>query len=180
MALRIDVDLPISQFITKELATIGRDETVAAGAKMMVRKGVGSLIVVDNGEPVGIITERDVLNKVVAVDRDPATTKISSVMSSPIRKIEHSAKVGDAIAEMVKYGIRRLAVVRDGKIVGLVTQRSVVSAGRSQVPLPELETSEGLRCPYCSQGMKDQKALSKHIDMVHIGKGLLQGDLRKL
>jgi signal-transduction protein with cAMP-binding, CBS, and nucleotidyltransferase domain len=180
MALKIDVDSPISEFISKDLVTIDQSETVTAGAKKMVKNGVGALIVTEKGEPAGIFTERDILNKVVAADRDPSTTRISSVMSSPIRKIEHSAKVGDAIAEMVKYGIRRLAVVRNGKIIGLVTQRSVVSVGRSQVLLPELEAAEELRCPYCSQGTKDQKALSKHIDMMHIGKGLLQGDIRKL
>ena len=64
-------------------------------------------------------------------------------MSSPIETIESSSKVGDAIAKMSRLGIRRLAVTKDGKLVGLLSQRSIIAdVSGEQVLLPELEESQ--------------------------------------
>jgi len=81
---------------------------------------------------------------------------------------------------MSQKGIRRLAVTENGKLVGVLSQRSIVAdVGGEQVLLPELEHPEMKRCPYCDEQVKDAKELSRHIDMIHIGKGLLQGNMRK-
>jgi CBS domain-containing protein len=180
MSLKSDLDKPLTNFMSKRLITIDENENVVASAKKMFEYGIGSLIVTRNHEPVGIVTERDILNKIVAVEKDPRTTRISSIMSTPIQTIEYTAKVGDALIKMIKLGVRRLAIVKDEKVIGLVSQRSIV-AGESgkQILLPELEEAEGIRCPYCSQLFEDQKEMSKHIDLIHIGKGLLEGDSRK-
>jgi signal-transduction protein with cAMP-binding, CBS, and nucleotidyltransferase domain len=180
MSVKIDLEGPISNYIVKKLLTMDENETVVAASKKMAQNDVGSLIVTRKEAPVGIVTERDILNKVVAAERNPSKTKLSEVMTSPIKTIDHSARVGDAISMMVKSGVRRLAVVQGGKIVGLISQRGLVSGGGSEkLLLPELETPGGVRCPYCGELLDDPKQLSRHIDLIHIGRGLLQGDMSK-
>jgi len=76
--------------------------------------------------------------------------------------------------------ISLLAVTKEGKLIGVLSQRSIVAdVGGAQVLLPELEHPERLRCPYCDEEVKDSKELSRHIDNIHIGRGLLQGNMRK-
>ena len=134
----------------------------------------------DGKTPLGIITERDILYKVVASGLVPQEVKSRDVMSSPLQTIEASSKVAEAISKMSKLGVRRLVVTRNGEMAGLVTQKAVVSGPRGQhVALPELGRPGGVSCPYCDAVMKTPEELSKHIDQVHLGPGLLEGDRSK-
>jgi len=180
MEPKLELNKPIVDYIQRKIVSIDENENVVDAAKLMQENQIGSLIVTRKAEPVGIVTERDILYKVVSLNRDPNNTKLSMIMSSPIKTIDESSKVGDAIALMSRGKMRRLAVTKDGKIIGIVSQRSIIPEARSeQVPLPELERPQLKRCPYCDQVVKNAEELSKHIDYVHIGKGLLQGDVRR-
>ena len=180
MSAKIELEKSVGEYVQSKLITIDENKNSVDAAKIMRENKVGSLIVTKYDRPVGIITERDLVYKVVAQKLDPSGTLVKSIMSSPIKTIDSKAKVGDALAAMSKYRIRRLGIVKEGKIVGLVSQRSIVSDDRGeQVLLPELEKPGVKRCPYCDQEVSDAAELSKHIDYVHIGKGLLEGDLRK-
>ena len=97
-------------------------------------------------------------------------------MSAPVETVDESTKVADAITKMSKLGVRRLAVVRRGKFVGLVTQMNFASGKLGdQVVLPELAEPGTFRCPYCGRAEKESKELSRHIDRAHLGHGLLEG-----
>jgi len=97
-------------------------------------------------------------------------------MSSPIETVEETSKVLDAISKMSKMGFRRLGVTRKGILVGIVTQKAKMSGTVGQaVALPELTPPDKLHCPYCDAVMKDGSELSRHIDQVHLGFGLLEG-----
>jgi CBS domain-containing protein len=177
---KIELEKSVGEYAQKKLITIDEGKSSVDAGKIMQENRVGSLVVTRYDRPVGIITERDLVYKVVAQKLDPSFTPVKSIMSSPIKTIESTAKVGDALATMSKNKIRRLAVVKEGKIIGLVSQRSIVSDNREeQVLLPELEKPGVKRCPYCDQEVSDAAELSKHIDYVHIGKGLLEGDMRR-
>ncbi len=156
------------------------DATVADAAKVMQKAGATEAVVFNDGGPFGIVTERDILYKVVAAERDPSSVSVREIMSSPVETIDQDAKVADAIAKMSKLGVRRLGVTRKGELVGLVTQKAMVSGGLHQhVALPELALPGQLACPYCGETMKDRDELSRHIDRVHVGLGLLEGNLGK-
>jgi CBS domain-containing protein len=176
----LDLDAKISDFAVGELFTADVDDSVADAAKIMRDNELGSIFVIKGSEVLGIVTERDVLYKVVAEGKDPSGVNLSSIMSSPVQTIEHSSTVRDAITKMSKLRIRRLAVTKDKKIIGMVTQKSVIAGGEGKkIPLPELTKPDVLRCPYCDEQVRDVEELSRHIDFVHVGKGLLEGNLRK-
>ena len=180
MDLRESLDEPVSKFMSRSFASIDAKDTVTAAAKAMQRSGSTEAIVVKGGEPIGIVTERDVVYKVVAAGSNPAEVPVSQVMSSPIETVEDTSTVKDAIAKMSKLELRRLGITSRGKLVGLVTQKAMVSGtAREKVVLPELAVPGQLRCPYCDAIMKDRSELSKHIDQVHLGLGLLEGDTSK-
>lgn len=105
--------------MTKAVVTIGMGGTVLEAAKLMDHQNVGDLVVMDGGEAKGIITERDLVRRVIA-QRKPLDAKISEVMSKPLITIEENCSLRDAARKMVKYKIRRLPVTQDGKLVGII------------------------------------------------------------
>ena len=105
--------------MTKRVLTIESKETVLEGAKLMSQKEVGDLIVVDNEMPVGIVTERDFVRRIMARGK-AFDTKISDVMSSPLVTISPDASVKGAARKMVKHRIRRLPVLKEHKLVGII------------------------------------------------------------
>lgn len=179
MTLRESLDDPVSTYTTTKFAQVETEDSVTTAAKAMQRMAVTEAVVVRKGEPIGIITERDILYKVVAKGSSPAEVKVAEAMTSPVETIEETSRVGEAINKMFKLGLRRLGVTRKGKFVGLVTQKEMVAGSlHLRVPLPELAPTK-LTCPYCDEEMKDRTELSKHIDQVHVGLGLLEGDRTK-
>jgi CBS domain-containing protein len=180
MELRKSLEDRVSDYASTEYVTVSIGDTVAAAASAMKKAGSGEAVVVQNGEPIGIVTERDILYKVVAAGLDPSKTQTHDVMSAPVEGIDEEARVAEAIAKMTKLGVRRLVVRRGKKIVGMITQKRIVSGGaQKHVDLPELVTPKGIRCPYCDAIVKDAQELSRHIDQLHVGEGLLKGDRRK-
>lgn len=180
MSLRESLDKQVSEYMSEKFAQTGAEDTAARAAQVMQQSGSTEAIVVKEGAPIGIVTERDILYKVVAGGKDASRVKVSEIMSSPVQTVEETSKVMDAIGKMSKLGLRRLGVTRKGKLVGLVTQKAMVSGTLHQnVPLPELAAPGELSCPYCGASMKDKEELSKHIDQVHLGLGLLEGNATK-
>jgi CBS domain-containing protein len=109
----------VKSLMTKRVLTIESKETVLEGAKLMSQKEVGDLIVVDNEMPVGIVTERDFVRRIMARGK-AFDTKISDVMSSPLVTISPDASVKGAARKMVKHRIRRLPVLKEHKLVGII------------------------------------------------------------
>ena len=178
MDLQKSLREPVSSHMLASYVSARPDATVTSAAKAMKEAGSTEAVVVDAGQPVGILTERDILYKVVAEGLDPSQVSVGKVMSAPIQTIDSSARVGDAIAKMSSLGVRRLGVTRDGKLVGLVTQKNLATGEVGQsVLLPELAEPGVVACPYCGARFPDSKELSKHIDRAHIGLGLLEGNL---
>jgi CBS domain-containing protein len=180
MGLRESLNELVTAYMTPSYVQVSGDESVTQAAKDMQKSGATEAIVVGNGVPLGIVTERDILYKVVAAGADPSSMRVKDIMTSPVETVEESAKVGEAIAKMSKLGVRRLGVTRNGKLVGMVTQKAMIAGDLSgHVALPELASPSRFTCPYCDAELKNGEELSKHIDQVHLGPGLLEGNRTK-
>jgi CBS domain-containing protein len=116
-------DIMSAPLITVETGVIVRD-----AALIMTDKKIGSIIVTDAGKPVGIVTERDALARVVSLCKDPCETKISEIMSSPLLSVSKEMDILSAMRKMREDGIRRLGVSDDGNIIGIVTERDIIRA----------------------------------------------------
>lgn len=117
----------IKDLMTKNVITINMEQTIVDAAKIMVDSGsIGCLVVTDNGNVVGILTERDIITRCVAKGSDPAKTKISEIMSSPVVSIDPESDIVDAAKIMVSKMIRRLPVLEGNKLVGIITTYDLV------------------------------------------------------
>lgn len=103
-------------------------DTVASVIEKMVASNIGAVIVMSGGAPAGIITERDIVEKIVRGRKDPEKTRAQAVMSSPLVSIEAGKSVKDALRLMRDKKIRRLAVTRSGRLIGIVTERRILDS----------------------------------------------------
>jgi CBS domain-containing protein len=110
----------VKDFMTKAVLSIDSQKTVVEAAELMSLKGVGDIVVTGAQIPKGIVTERDLVRRVIA-KRRPFGTKISDVMSTPLITIEPDASLNEAARKMVNNQIRRLVVVDRHKLVGVIT-----------------------------------------------------------
>ncbi|MBN1682028.1 CBS domain-containing protein [Candidatus Bathyarchaeota archaeon] len=103
--------------------TVAPTESVSTVLSNMVVKDIGAVIVVDKGKPVGIITEKDVLERVIMQNKNVYFTTAKEIMSQPLVSIEENRPIKEAIDLMHRHNIRRLAVTSKDILVGLVTER---------------------------------------------------------
>jgi len=89
----------------------------------MQAENIGAVIVMRRGSPAGIITEKDIIRKIIIDQKNPAKTTAEQIMSTPLVWIESDETVADALELMRENNVRRLAVIRNGRLVGLVTER---------------------------------------------------------
>ena len=113
--------------------TISAEAPVSKAIELMLVNNIGSVIVVKNEKPVGIITEKDVLNRLVGSRRDPGKTIAEEIMSSPLVTIGSERSLLEALNVMKSSQIRRLVAVEEGKIVGVLSERRVLE--KSEVGL---------------------------------------------
>lgn len=112
--------------MAKPVITIDKDGFVHEVAKIMTEKGIGCIVVTDKDAPVGMVTERDILQRVVAKGLDASKVKMKDIMTKPLVTINGSIPIINAIRVMEKNKVRRLPVVEKGKLIGIVTQRDLL------------------------------------------------------
>ncbi len=100
---------------------VERGLNVMYAASIMKERARGSLVVVDNGKPVGIITERDIVRRLVAEGKSASATKVGEIMSTPLISVGPEATVAAAVRVMYENGIRRLPIVEDDRVIGMLT-----------------------------------------------------------
>ena len=169
---------PVSKYTDHHMTTIDSKYMINAAAKTMVDSNVESILVFENSKIIGIVTIKDIFRDVVAKGKDPSKVSLKDIVRRKIIKINKDAKVKDAIDLMNKNDIRRLVVENEERPIGIISQKAIIgNLGKFAAVLPELEIPDKIRCPYCSSLFDDKKILSKHIDDIHIGKGLFEGNL---
>jgi|TARA_B100001964_G_C14191806_1_gene581431 CBS domain-containing protein len=111
----------IMHSVTKVLS----DTTISEAARIMDKKSIGSVLIEEDSKIIGIMTERDILRKIVAKGRNPDETKVKDIMNQPIITIGINEDVMEASRKMDEHKIRRLIVTENDKIVGKITANSI-------------------------------------------------------
>ena len=152
----------LSEIMTSKVVAVDISERVEEALRLMVRYDVGSVVVMDKEKPVGIITERDITRAALRGDsmlRLPAR----SLMSRPLQTVQPDMEIWRTFELMLKLGVRRLPVIENDRLVGLVTEKDLTrwvlrifyepnmpAEIRSLVHNPKIEVLTGrLRCPNC-------------------------------
>jgi len=117
--------MKVSDAMRKDIVTVDGDISVAEASMNMREKSEGCAIILRQGTPVGIVTERDVTWKVAGNGLDPKSMKVSEIMSTPLITIDPDADLAEAARIMEQYKIRRLAVARKGALHGVLTAADI-------------------------------------------------------
>ena len=116
----------VQDLMTRDLITVEHKTAVSTAAKLMRTLEIGSLVVEKNGEIVGIVTESDIVRKVVSMHRMPEYTPVECIMSSPVISIQEDEPVFEAAAMMEKAKTRHLAVANHQGIRGILSVRDLL------------------------------------------------------
>jgi CBS domain-containing protein len=117
---------PLSVLMRTTMETIASERTVLEAAQIMAEKQIGSLLVLEAEEMVGIVTETDIVRKGIASRLSASSTRVGSVMNFPLIQIDINRTVRDASRLMAEQRIRHLAVTEENKVVGLLSVRDLV------------------------------------------------------
>lgn len=120
--------LLVKDIMVTDVVSVGPDVIVKKAVKVMNDFEIGCLIVVEDSKVIGILTERDVLKRVVDEGRKPEETRVGEVMSKPPITVNPDASLENAIQLMFKYKIKKLPVVENNRLVGLITFTDLVRA----------------------------------------------------
>lgn len=113
--------------MSSPVVTLDMEVNVRDAALLMTDKRIGSIVITKRGKPVGIVTERDILDRVVGPCRDPCEVRMKEIMSSPLIVTTKETPILDAMRLMRERGISRL-VVMDGDMVGIVSEGDLIRA----------------------------------------------------
>lgn len=142
------MSLQVKDVMVKNLITVEAEDTVKKAVELMDKHDIGCLVVIDYGNPVGIVTEHDMLKKVVVERKDPGRTKVGNIMSAPLVTSHPQAEIRDAVRLMNERRIKKLPVIEDGNLIGLVSLTDVM---RSLAYFEHVVSSLCARCQHGKQ-----------------------------
>jgi CBS domain-containing protein len=116
-----------------QVASAYTDQTVLDAAKLMNDRRIGCLVVTRGETVVGIFSERDILTRVVAEQRDPATTKVGEVMTTPCVVVTPDTELEQCQAIMSEKRIRHLPVVDEGRLVGIISSGDIMASQKVEL-----------------------------------------------
>lgn len=120
------IGIQVQDLMSSPVITVTLTETMKEVATIMSKNDIGSIVVTGSKEKlVGIITERDIVKRLTALNRLPSQVKVEDIMSSPVITIASDKDIKEAAMSMKEHGIRRLVVVERGKIIGIITSRDI-------------------------------------------------------
>ncbi len=123
----------VRDIMQKNVITIQEDKSALDAAKLISEKDISFLVIVKDDKPIGVITERDFVRKIAAQDKQASLIPLSEIMSYKFRWVEPSTEIEDAVQKMLNHNIRRLIVLEDEKLVGVITQTDLADFLRSRL-----------------------------------------------
>lgn len=135
----METTIRVREIMTRRVVTAGVETDVLTAANKMISEDVGSIIIVREGQPEGIVTERDLVKKIISKAVDPTITTVEEIMTAPLITISPDASWRDAAVQMVKYNVKKLPVIsKRGKLVGIITDTDLFSG--SSVEMSDILT----------------------------------------
>lgn len=126
---------PVKDYMTKEINTIDYDVTITDAAKVMAadKNFGGYVIILKKGKPLGMITERDIVNEIIAKEIDPSKVKVTEIMSTPLITIDPDDDLLKASELMEENNVRKVAVMKGEIIYGIITAKDIAQHGNKYV-----------------------------------------------
>ena len=192
---------PIEVILNTNVIILESDRFVDEATKLMKDRNTRSVLASHNGEVIGILSKTDILFKVISQGRNPSKIRLREIMTSPVLAVDPKTSVQEALSIMDKNDVRQIIVSSNAAVLGIVSrddifekiQMATISTADTALrgtPVCIINpkaivymkdtSSAKLTCPYCESPFDTKEALSKHIDRLHAGTGILEGDMRRM
>ncbi|MGK5742399.1 CBS domain-containing protein [Micromonospora sp. URMC 103] len=132
----------VGEFMTTRLVTMNGNDTLTAAAQEMRDSAIGDVVVTDGGNVVGIVTDRDITVRAVAENMDPASTRLNQITTKDVVTVSPHDDAVSAADLMRTYAVRRLPVVDDGRLVGLVSMGDLAVEREPQSVLADISADD--------------------------------------
>lgn len=187
---------PIELILNTNVIILESDGFADEAITLMKGRNVRSVLVAHNGEAIGIVSKTDILFKVMSQGRNPAKVRLQEIMNSPVLAVDPKSTVQEALSIMNKYAIRQIIVSSNAAVLGMVAREDIfekiqiatITAAdtalrgtpvciinpKAIVYMKDTSTNK-LICPYCESPFDSKETLSKHINRLHTGAGVLEG-----
>ena len=142
------MSLKLADVMVEDVITVEEKATIKKAVELMNKHEIGCLIVVKRGKPAGIVTERDMLKRILLESKNPQKIKVNEIMSEPLVVGKPQMDIEDAVRLMFKRNIKKLPVADEGHLVGLVTLTDLVRSEqiiRILKKLPDKETPKRMK-----------------------------------
>ena len=123
----------VRDIMQKNVITIESGKKTLDAAIILKEKEISFLVVVNESKPVGIVSERDIIRKIVADNKDAAVTSLEAIMSKKFKWVEPNSSIESAVQKMLNNNIRRLVVLENDKLAGVITQTDLTEFLRSKI-----------------------------------------------
>jgi CBS domain-containing protein len=133
----------VRDIMNKHVITISKEKTCLEASKLLQEKDISFLVVAEGQNPIGIVTEADFVRKVVAANKIASDVKVADIMSPKFRWVEPTTLIEDAVQKMLNNNIRRLIVLENQKLAGVITQTDLAAHLRSKLLIDETVKSIG-------------------------------------
>jgi len=138
----------VKKYMNKEVETIDAEASGMDVAKQMTEKQVGYLIVLEKGKARGIVTEKDLITKVMAAGVSPASVKVKGIASKPLISVDPDTNLEDVVKLMGQKDVRRVAVVKEGILYGIFTAKDLASHFNEYEDQITKDLVKNLYCPF--------------------------------
>jgi CBS domain-containing protein len=192
---------PIEHFLNTNVVIMESDKYADEALRLMKERSVRSILVSHTGEVIGIVSKTDILFKVMSQGRNPGKVRLREIMTSPVLAVNPHNSVQETLSIMDKHVVRQVIVSSQAAVLGMVSRDDIfekihmatVSTADTALKgtpvciinpkaiayMKDLSTAK-LVCPYCESPFDTKEGLSSHIDRLHSGSGVLEGDVRRM
>ena len=192
---------PIELVLNTNIIILESDKFADEAIKLMKERNARSILASHNGEVIGIVSKTDILFKIMSQGRNPSKVRLREIMNSPVLAVDPKATVQEALSIMDKHVVRQIIVSSNAAVLGMIArddifekiQMATISTAdtalrgtpvciinpKAIVYMKDISTAK-LTCPYCESPFDSKEALSTHIDRLHTGTGVLEGDIRRM
>jgi CBS domain-containing protein len=122
--MALNPSIRVRAAMSKDIVSVETERSIRSAVKTMVKNDLGSVVITKDGEPAGIVTERDIM-KSIGYGKVNLDAEVGTIMSKPLIAIGSDATLGEAADTMIKRKVRRVLVKEDGRYVGIITQRDL-------------------------------------------------------
>jgi len=192
---------PIEHYIDTNLVILESDKFTDEALNLMKEKGIRSILVSHLGEVMGIVSKTDILFKVMSQGRNPGKVRLREIMTTPVLAVDPHNTIQETLSIMDKHVIRQVIVSSHSAVLGMVSRDDIfekihmatmstahtaikgtpvcIINPKAIVYMKDINTAK-LVCPYCESPFDTKEGLSSHIDRLHSGSGVLEGDVRRM